>query len=80
MGGGGLIEKTVDGGMFLLKIDRKKRTGMYRQICGNGKKKGSKEGSRWVRRGLITTTGCGSCSLEIVKSHTGQSSMFLHVC
>lgn len=32
-----------------------------------------------MRQGLITATGCGSCALEDVKSHMGQSSMFLHV-
>lgn len=31
-----------------------------------------------MRQGLITATGCSSCALENVKSHTGQSSVFLH--
>lgn len=33
-----------------------------------------------MRQGLITATGCGSCAIENVKSQTGQSSIFLHVC
>ncbi len=44
---GGLIEKNVDGGLFLSKMEGE-RTGMYRQIWSNGKKE--------VRRG---TDGCG---------------------
>lgn len=65
--------------MFLSKIARE-RTGMYRRIWGNGKKKGSEEGSRWVRQSLIIATGCGSCAIENVKSHTDHSCIFLHVC
>lgn len=35
--------------------------------------------SRWAQQGLITATRCCSCALENGKSHTVQSSMFLHV-
>lgn len=70
----GLIETSINVGMLLSK-----RTGMYRWSWWNGKKQGSKEGSRWVRQGLISATGCGSCALGNVKLHTGQSSMFLVV-
>lgn len=82
-GGEGVIEKYVDGGMFLSEIEGGRVYGMYGGIWGNGKKKGSEQGSRWaegVRRGLITATGCGSCAIENVKYHPGQSSIFLHVC
>lgn len=54
-------------------------------VCMEGseemeKRKEASRGAAGVRRGLITATGCGSCAIENVKYHPGQSSIFLHVC